>query len=145
MRTVLQRVSRASVSVEGERIAQIGPGLVALVGVSQGDTQESARVLADRIAGLRIFSDDAGKFNLSARDVGAEVLVVSQFTLLADTRKGRRPSFIQAASPEVAEPLVEKVTHHLREFGLRVQQGRFGAHMLVDIANDGPVTIVLEA
>jgi len=144
LRAVLQRVSQGSVSVGGELVAQIGPGVVALVGVGHEDTAETARAMADKIAGLRIFADANGKFNLSAKDVGAEVLVVSQFTLLADTRKGRRPSFIQAAPPDLAEPLVQKVADCLRDLGLRVQQGKFGAHMLVSLTNDGPVTIVLD-
>jgi D-aminoacyl-tRNA deacylase len=144
LRAVLQRVIQASVTIEGQVVGEIGAGFVALVAAGQGDTPEAARVLADKIAGLRVFADSAGKFNLSAKDVGAEVLVVSQFTLYADTRKGRRPSFVQAAPPEVAEPLVDLVAQSLQGFGLKVQTGRFGAHMLVSLQNDGPVTIVLD-
>ncbi len=144
MRAVLQRVVEASVSVGDEVLGRIGGGLVALVGVGHGDGEAQARLLAEKIAHLRIFADEAGRFNLSALDVGAEVLVVSQFTLYADTRKGRRPSFTDAAPPELAEPLVAKVAEHLQALGLPVQRGRFGAHMLVRIWNDGPVTIILD-
>jgi len=144
MRAVVQRVKEASVSVEGEVVGEIGRGLVVLVGVRQGDTEAEAAYLAQKIANLRIFPDRAGKFNLSALDVGGEVLVVSQFTLYADTRKGRRPSFVDAAPPEVAEPLVERFVELLRQTGLRVETGQFQAKMLVKIFNDGPVTIILE-
>jgi len=125
-------------------VGAIGPGLVVLLGVKTGDTEAEARWLANKIANLRIFSDQEGKFNLSALDVGGEALVVSQFTLYGDARKGRRPSFIEAAPPEVAEPLVEKFVEFLRAKGLKVETGRFGAIMLVEIHNDGPVTIILE-
>lgn len=145
MRVVLQRVVAASVSVNDETIGQIGRGFVVLVGVGHGDGDEQARFLADKVANLRVFADAAGKFNLSAIDVSAEMLVVSQFTLYADTRKGRRPSFTDAAAPEVAAPLVERFAEYLRQAGLRVETGLFGAHMLVRILNDGPVTIMLEA
>jgi len=144
MRAVVQRVKEASVSVEGEVVGEIGPGLVVLLGVREGDTEAEAAYLAQKIANLRIFPDRAGKFNLSALDVGGEVLVVSQFTLYADTRKGRRPSFVDAAPPEVAEPLVERFVELLRQTGLRVETGQFQAMMLVKIFNDGPVTIILE-
>jgi len=137
-------VRKASVSVGGEVVGAIGPGLVVLLGVKTGDTEAEARWLANKIANLRIFSDQEGKFNLSALDVGGEALVVSQFTLYGDARKGRRPSFIEAAPPEVAEPLVEKFVEFLRAKGLKVETGRFGAIMLVEIHNDGPVTIILE-
>lgn len=144
MRAVVQRVRKASVSVGDEVVGAIGPGLVVLLGVKNGDTEAEARWLANKIANLRIFSDQEGKFNLSALDVGGEALVVSQFTLYADARKGRRPSFTEAAPPEVAEPLVEKFVEFLRAEGLKVETGRFGAMMLVEIHNDGPVTIILE-
>lgn len=144
MRALLQRVRSAAIEVEGQPIARIGPGLVILLGVGREDGEEQAAFLAEKIAHLRVFEDQSGKTNLSILDVGGEVLVVSQFTLYADTRKGRRPSFIAAAEPEKAAPLVERFAGLLRAQGLAVQNGRFGAHMLVEIANDGPVTIWLE-
>lgn len=144
MRIVLQRVSEASVSVEGEVVGAIGRGYALLVGVREGDEEAQAAWLAQKIAGLRVFEDDEGKMNLSVLDVGGSALVVSQFTLLADTRKGRRPSFIHAAQPEVAEPLVERFAELLEKEGVPVEMGVFGAHMLVEIHNDGPVTIILE-
>jgi D-tyrosyl-tRNA(Tyr) deacylase len=144
MRAVIQRVRRASVSVDNEVLGEIGPGLVVLLGVGEGDGENEARLLAQKIANLRIFADAESKFNLSALDVGAEMLVVSQFTLFADTRKGRRPSFTNAARPEIAEPLVQRFCAELRGLGFRVAEGRFGAHMLVEIHNDGPVTIVMD-
>lgn len=144
MRALLQRVSRAAVSVEGQEIARIGPGLVVLLGVGHGDGEAQVRQMADKVLNLRIFADAQGKFNLSALDVGADVLVVSQFTLYADTRKGRRPSFVDAAPPDVAAPLVDNFAELVRRAGLRVGTGQFGAHMLVEILNDGPVTIWLE-
>jgi D-tyrosyl-tRNA(Tyr) deacylase len=145
VRAVIQRVSRASVTVAGERLAEIGQGLVVLLGVAAGDTVEDAQELARKTAELRIFSDADGRFNLSLLDVGGEALVVSQFTLLSDTRKGRRPSFTRAAPPEEAEPLVEAFAAALRETGVEVGMGRFGARMLVEIHNQGPVTIVLDS
>jgi D-tyrosyl-tRNA(Tyr) deacylase len=144
MKLVLQRVQRGSVSVEGKQIAQIGVGLVILVGVGHEDADEHANWLAEKCAHLRVFEDSQGKTNLSVIDVGGEALVVSQFTLYADTRKGRRPSFIHAALPEVAEPLVKTFAERLEAIGVPVQMGEFGAHMLVEIENDGPVTILLE-
>jgi len=144
MRAILQRVTEASVSVGGETVGQIGPGLVVLVGAGHGDTEAQARKLADKVVNLRIFPDEHGKFNRSALDVGAEVLVVSQFTLYADASRGRRPSFVQAAPPEVAEPLVERFVEFVREAGLKAETGRFQTMMLVRIFNDGPVTISLE-
>jgi D-tyrosyl-tRNA(Tyr) deacylase len=148
MRAVIQRVARSSVSVldgdEVREVARIGRGLTVLIGVAATDTAAEARRLADKIVGLRIFDDAEGKLNLDVRQVGGEVLAISQFTLLADARKGRRPSFIAAARPEQGEPLYEAVVSSLRETGLTVQTGRFGAHMHVDILNDGPVTIVLD-
>jgi D-tyrosyl-tRNA(Tyr) deacylase len=145
MRAVIQRVREASVSVDGEIVGAIGAGLVVLVGVTHGDDESDARWLAQKIATLRIFEDEGGKFNLSALEVHAAALVVSQFTLYADARRGRRPDFIDAARPEIAEPLIERFTALLREQGLKVETGRFQARMLVKILNDGPVTIILES
>jgi D-tyrosyl-tRNA(Tyr) deacylase len=144
MRALLQRVTRASVSVEGQTVAAIGPGLLILLGIGEGDTEEQARFLAEKSAQLRIFEDSAGKFNLSVLETHGEALVVSQFTLYGDARKGRRPSFSGAARPEVAAPLVEKFCEYLRAQGVPTQTGIFAAHMLVEIHNDGPVTIWLE-
>lgn len=144
MRVVIQRVRMGKVIVDGETIAEIGKGLVILTGIGPEDGEEQARYLAEKIATLRIFPDAEGKTNLSCLDVGGEALVVSQFTLYADTRKGRRPSFINAAPPETAEPLVERFAHLLREQGLPTQMGQFGAEMLVEIHNHGPVTIWIE-
>jgi D-tyrosyl-tRNA(Tyr) deacylase len=145
MRVVLQRVKHGTVSVEGRVIAEIGRGLVILVGVGPGDGEEQARALVEKIAHLRIFEDEQGKMNLSALDVGGEALVVSQFTLYADTRRGRRPSFTEAAPPEIARPLVDHFAALLSAQGMPAQTGEFGAHMLVEITNDGPVTIWMEA
>ena len=144
MRAVLQRVTRASVVVKGETVGSIGPGLLVLLGVAQGDGPEDARRLATKAAELRIFADDEGRFNASLAEAGGSALVVSQFTLLADVRKGRRPSFVGAARPEEAEPLVDAFIEELRGLGLSVGAGRFGEHMLVKLENDGPVTIVLD-
>jgi len=141
MRIVLQRVRRGRVSVGGHTIAEIGLGLVILVGVGQGDGEGEARWLAEKCATLRVFEDPAGKINLSIKDVEGEAIVVSQFTLYADTRKGRRPSFVKAAPPEMAEPLVQYFADHLADQGIPTKAGQFGAHMLVEIENDGPVTI----
>ena len=145
MRVLLQRVTRASVSIDGEEVARIGKGLVCLVGVAQGDTESDARFLAGKVVNLRIFSDEAGKFNLSLVDVNGELLAVSQFTLLADAHKGRRPSFTQAALPVEAEALFNKFVELARDTGLRIETGRFQKHMLVEIYNDGPVTILLDS
>ena len=145
MRVVLQRVKSASVTVGGERISAVGPGLLLLVGVALGDGDAEADWLAEKVAGLRIMGDEEGKMNLSVRDVGGEVLAVSQFTLLADTRKGKRPSFVRAAPPEEAEPLFDHFCERLRASGVgTVETGSFGAMMEVALVNDGPVTIVLE-
>ncbi|MBM4465088.1 MAG: D-tyrosyl-tRNA(Tyr) deacylase [Chloroflexi bacterium] len=145
MRAIVQRVKRGAVSVDGETTGTIDTGLVVLIGATHRDTQAEAQKLAQKIANLRIFEDDAGKMNLSALDVGADILVVSQFTLYADCRRGRRPSFTEAAPPEVAEPLVEHFVDQLREVGVaRVETGVFRAYMLVEIHNDGPVTIILD-
>ncbi|MFQ5859099.1 MAG: D-aminoacyl-tRNA deacylase [Anaerolineae bacterium] len=144
MRAVVQRVTEGSVTVDDKLVGEIGRGLVILLGVRDGDTEAEARWLADKIAHLRIFEDADGKLNLSALDVGAEALVISQFTLYGDARKGRRPSFTQAARPEIAEPLCDNFAASLAEAGIRVQTGEFGARMLVKILNDGPVTIILD-
>ena len=144
MRAVVQRVSQASVNVGGEIVGAIKRGVVVLVGVTHGDTEEQAEWLARKIAGLRIFEDNEGKMNAGLLDADGAALVISQFTLYADCRKGRRPSFTNAAMPEVAEPLVEHFAQALRDHGVPVETGVFGAHMLVEIYNDGPVTILLE-
>lgn len=145
MRAVIQRVREATVSVDDQIVGAIGTGLVILIGVTHDDTADDARWLAQKIATLRIFEDDAGKFNLSPLDVGASALVISQFTLYADARRGRRPDFIDAARPEIAEPLIEQFVALLREQGLNVETGKFQARMLVQIFNDGPVTLILDA
>jgi D-aminoacyl-tRNA deacylase len=144
MRALLQRVSKASVIVDEQTISTIGNGLLILLGVGHGDGEEHAKFLADKIANLRVFEDEQGKTNLSILDVKGEAIVVSQFTLYADTRKGRRPSFTDAALPELAEPLVKRFVELLRGYGVPIQTGKFGAHMQVEIHNNGPVTIWLE-
>jgi len=144
VRAVVQRVSHAAVTVEGELVGAIGSGLAILLGVTHDDGPDEAEWLARKIAGLRIFEDREGKLNLSLLDVEGQALVVSQFTLYADARKGRRPSFIDAARPEVAEPLVQRFADTLRQHGIPTEMGVFGAHMLVEIFNDGPVTLILE-
>lgn len=144
MRLVLQRVLHGKVSVSERPVAEIGRGLVILLGVGPEDGEEQVSYLADKVANLRIFEDSEGKMNLSLLDVGGEAIVVSQFTLYADTRKGRRPSFTDAALPEAASPLVESFASRLSAQGIATQTGEFGAHMLVEIANDGPVTIWME-
>ena len=144
MRAVVQRVSRGQVSVDNKVVASIHRGLVVLLGVSPTDTSQDAQSLAEKVVNLRIFEDDAGKMNLSCLDVNGEILAVSQFTLYADTRRGRRPSFTGAAKPDLAEPLCEHFVESLRAMGVIAQTGVFGAHMLVDLVNDGPVTILLE-
>lgn len=142
---MVQRVSQARVTVAGEGAGEIGPGLLVLLGVARGDDEGAARFLADKIAGLRIFEDEAGKMNRSVLDVGGAVLVVSQFTLLGDCRKGRRPSFVQAADPDLAIPLYESFIHHLKRGSLTVETGVFGAMMDVSLVNQGPVTLILES
>lgn len=145
MKIVLQRVSRASVTVGGEQVSEIGGGLLLLVGVAAGDDREAAEWLARKVSGLRVFPDGEGKMNLSIAETGGAVLAVSQFTLLGDVRKGNRPSFVQAAPPEEAEPLFDYFCGRLRDSGVtEVATGRFGAMMDVDLVNDGPVTLVLE-
>jgi len=144
MRALVQRVRSGRVSVRDQVLAETGPGVVILLGVGPEDGEEQARYLVEKIANLRIFEDADGKMNLSLLDVRGEAIVVSQFTLFADTRKGRRPSFIGAAPPEIASPLVDRFAGLLEAQGVPTQTGQFGAHMLVEIANDGPVTIWLE-
>jgi D-tyrosyl-tRNA(Tyr) deacylase len=144
MRAVLQRVRRGSVTVEGRKIAEIGAGYIILLGVGHGDSEETARALAEKVAFLRVFEDDQGKMNRSILDTGGAAIVVSQFTLYADTRKGRRPSFVDAALPDAARGLVDRFAQFLAGQGIPTQTGAFGAHMLVEIENDGPVTILLE-
>jgi len=145
VKALLQRVSGASVSVAGEVVGSIGRGLVVFVGVANGDTEKDAQYLAQRTVNLRIFSDQAGRFNLSALDIQGELLLVSQFTLLADTRKGRRPSFTEAAPPAQAEELFEQFVEQAKATGLKVETGRFQQYMQVEIHNDGPVTILLDS
>jgi D-tyrosyl-tRNA(Tyr) deacylase len=144
MKAMLQRVSRASVSVESEVVGEIGPGLCVLLGVASSDGADAASRLAGKVARLRVFEDENGRFDRSLLDTGGEALVVSQFTLLGDTAKGNRPSFTDAALPEEAEPLYEAFCGALRQLGPRVETGRFGARMAVELVNDGPVTIVLQ-
>jgi len=145
MRAVLQRVQQGNVSVDGRTVGEIGTGLVVLIGVTRGDGAAQAQQLAHKVANLRIFEDERGRMNLSALDIGAGMLVIPQFTLYADCRRGRRPSFTQAAPPGEAEPLIAHFVTALREVGIdQVEVGIFGAHMLVRIHNDGPVTIILD-
>jgi D-tyrosyl-tRNA(Tyr) deacylase len=145
VRAVVQRVSSASVAVDGGTVAAIGRGFLVLLGVASGDTDREAEWLADKIAGLRIFEDEAGKMNLSVQDIGGSILVVSQFTLLADCRKGRRPSFTDAAPPAEADRLYQVFVSAVRKHGIPVKTGVFQAHMEVVLVNDGPVTVVVEA
>ena len=145
MKALLQRVTGATVSVAGEVVGRIGRGLVIFVGVASGDAEKDAHYLIQKIINLRIFADEASKFNLSALDIKGELLVVSQFTLLADTSKGRRPSFIEAAPPAQAEELFEQFVEQARATGLKVATGRFQQYMQVEIHNDGPVTILLDS
>lgn len=145
MKVVLQRVSNAQVDVEGKTVGQIGRGLLLLVGVGHEDTERDAAWLADKIAGLRIFEDESGKMNLSVKEIGGEALSVSQFTLLGDCRKGRRPNFMGAARPEAASELYDRFNELLRETGLGVATGIFGAMMDVSLTNDGPVTLILDS
>jgi D-aminoacyl-tRNA deacylase len=145
MKALIQRVTGASVSISGEEVGRIENGLVVFVGVAAGDTEKDVAYLVQKTVGLRIFADEAGKFNLSALDVKGELLLVSQFTLLADTRKGKRPSFIGAAPPEIAENLFNEFVRQACASGLKISTGRFQQHMLVEIHNDGPVTIMLDS
>jgi D-tyrosyl-tRNA(Tyr) deacylase len=144
MRALVQRVQRGQVSVDGASLAEIGPGMVILLGVGDTDTEDEARWLAGKCANLRIFEDDDGKMNRSLLDSGGKALVVSQFTLYGDVSKGRRPSFVHAAVPEIAEPLVERFAGFLQSEGIETSTGAFGADMLVEIENDGPVTLMIE-
>lgn len=147
MRAVVQRATSARVLVDSEVVGQLdpAPGLVVLLGVGPTDAESQARLMADKVAGLRIFVDEEGKINRSVRDVAGGALVVSQFTLYADVRRGRRPGFTGAGAPEIAAPLVERFMEELRALGVPTQGGRFGAHMLVELINDGPMTIVLDS
>ena len=145
MRAVLQRVRKSSVSVSGEVVGEIGGGILALMAVAPGDSEREVRYMADKISNLRIFPDEAGKMNRSLLDTGGEMLVVSQFTLYGDCRKGRRPSFVAAAPPEVAEALIEKFIEEVETIGVKTAAGRFGAMMEVELINDGPVTLLLDS
>lgn len=145
MRALIQRVSRASVTVHGEEVGRIGRGLVVLLGIAREDGEEDARYIVERVVNLRIFPDAEGRFEHSALDIGAELLVVSQFTLYAGTRRGRRPDFTQAAPPEEAEPLYQRTVQLFRDSGLRVETGLFREYMQVEIHNDGPVTILVDS
>jgi len=145
VKALLQRVTKASVSVGGEVVGRIGRGLVVFVGVASGDTEKDANYLVQKTVNLRIFADEEGKFNLSALDTNSELLLVSQFTLLADTRKGRRPSFVEAAPPAQAEQLFEQFVEQAGATGLKVETGRFQQYMQIEIHNDGPVTIMLDS
>ena len=145
MRALIQRVSEAGVSAEGKAENRIGPGLVILLGVATSDTTEQLAYLVDKVANLRIFDDDKGRMNRSLLDTGGQALVISQFTLYGDTRRGRRPGFTAAAPPESAEPLYEAFADAVEQKGINVKRGWFGAHMQVDIQNDGPVTLLLES
>ena len=145
MRALVQRVAEASVEIDGEAVGRVGPGLLVLLGVAQDDEEADAQYLVPKIANLRIFADEGNRFNLSALDVGAGVLVVSQFTLYADTRRGRRPDFTRAAPPDLAERLYERTVLLLQETGLTVATGQFQAYMQIKSQNDGPVTILLDS
>ena len=145
MKAVVQRVTKASVTVDNKLVGEIGPGLAVLIGIASEDTEKDISYLVDKIAQLRIFSDAEGKFNISALEIGGEMLLISQFTLLADTKKGRRPSFIGAAPPQQAELLFNTFVKCMQRTGLKVETGCFQAHMMVEIHNDGPVTIMLDS
>lgn len=145
MRAVVQRVSEARVSVDGEHVGSVGMGLCVLLGVSHADAEVDATWMAAKLSKLRVFSDNEGRMNLSVADVGGEILVVSQFTLYGDCRKGNRPSFVDAATPDHAEPLIEQVVENLRSTGVLVASGRFRTEMMVQLVNDGPVTLVLDS
>lgn len=145
MRVCLQRVSEASVQIDGEQVGAIGHGVLVLLGIGQQDTSHEVKQLVDKIVNLRIFADEQQKMNLSLLDVGGQMLVISQFTLWGDCRKGRRPSFVEAADPELAEPLYEEFVEEVRSRGVTAETGRFGAMMQVSLVNDGPVTLVIES
>ncbi|MEE2708811.1 MAG: D-aminoacyl-tRNA deacylase [Gemmatimonadota bacterium] len=145
MRVVVQRVKSANVKIDGDTVGEIGPGLVLLIGFAMGDKDEDMVYVMDKCVHLRIFADDGGKMSLSLKDIGGEILAVSQFTLYGDTRKGRRPGFDKAAPPDIAGPMYEAAVRHLRLHGISVSTGRFGAHMHVSLVNDGPVTLIVES
>ena len=145
MKAVIQKVSRASVAVEGQTIGQIGCGFMVLLGVSREDTQDDLNYLVKKVTGLRVFSDDQDKMNLSLTDVGGSLLVISQFTLMASTRKGNRPSFIEAGPPEMSMALYEQFIERCEQLGFHVEHGQFGTHMEVALVNDGPVTIIIDS
>ena len=145
MKALLQRVSHASVTIDGDTVGSIRTGLCLFLCVEQGDTREDADYLKEKLLNLRIFPDDAGRFDKSVLDIGGGLLIISQFTLAADTRKGRRPGFTRAAPPETAEPMLDYFVEQCRASGLNVETGKFGAHMQVDLSNDGPVTIWLDS
>lgn len=145
MRAVVQRVSSSKVTVDDQTIGQVGHGLLVLLGVTHDDTSKDVDYMVDKITNLRIFEDENDKMNLSLKDTGGEILAVSQFTLYGDCRRGRRPSFTDAARPEIANPLYEEFVQKIRDLGINVGTGKFGAHMIVDLTNDGPVTILLES
>lgn len=145
MRAVIQRVTEANVKIDGETVGQIGQGFLVLIGVEEGDGEADFKYMATKVPNLRIFEDEAGKMNLSLMDVGGQILAVSQFTLFGDARSSRRPSFIQAARPETANPMYERLVAHWREMGIHVETGRFGADMKVSLVNDGPVTIMMDS
>lgn len=145
MKALIQRVARCAVRVDGKEVSSIGRGVLVLLGISVEDGEEDARYLADKVVNLRIFEDDQGKMNLSLKDIGGEVMVVSQFTLYGDARKGRRPSYTRAAPPEKAEPLYRYFCEQVESLGFPVRRGIFGAHMEVELVNDGPVTLLLES
>ena len=145
MKVLIQRVSKASVSLENNKLGEIGQGLVIFIGIAQADSKDDATYLANKVVNLRIFADATSKFALSALDIKAEILIVSQFTLLADSRKGRRPSFFEAAPPDISRELYEYFVEQLRSTGLKVATGVFQEHMLVEIYNDGPVTLLVES
>lgn len=145
MRAVIQRVTEASVTIDGEIVGKIGQGFLVLIGVEEGDGENDFKYMATKVPNLRIFEDENGKMNRSLLDVGGQILAVSQFTLLGDARSSRRPSFIQAARPETANPMYERLVAHWREMGIHVETGRFGADMKVSLVNDGPVTIMMDS
>lgn len=145
MRAVIQRVTEANVKIDGETVGQFGQGFLVLIGVEEGDGEADFKYMATKVPNLRIFEDEAGKMNLSLMDVGGQILAVSQFTLFGDARSSRRPSFIQAARPETANPMYERLVAHWREMGIHVETGRFGADMKVSLVNDGPVTIMMDS
>ncbi len=145
MRSVIQRVRQASISVDGELVSRIGPGLVALIAVLAGDGPADIEYTASKLSSLRLFADDAGRMNRSVQDTGGAILLVSQFTIAGDARRGRRPAFDAAAPPEIARPMFDDLTARVRQSGVTVETGRFGAHMALSLINDGPVTVLLDS